>query len=298
MKWKKAIKALLFPHIAAVVVLIPVSAVFLAYTMIKSPSQSPISIASYVLAAYTLTVCCCKFPDFIRFVRLFKENNTYVKRWQNDDRFHINVTLTASLLLNTAYSILHMGLGFYHMSAWYFSLSAYYISLVVMRFLLVRYTSRYTLGERIQTQLNGYRTCGIIFLVMNVFLSAIIFFMVYRNRTFIHHEITTIAMAAYTFTSFTLATVNAIKNRKHGSPVYSASKAINLAAAAVSMLTLESTMLTTFDNGSMTAFTRRLLLGISGGAVSVFIISMAVYMIVVSAKKLKNIKNNNPQVNS
>ena len=98
---------------------------------------------------------------------------------------------------------------------------------------------------------------------MNLALALIIFFMVYWNRTFNHHEITTIAMAAYTFTALTMAIINIIKYKKYNSPVYSASKAISLASACVSMLTLESTMLTTFGDGTMDLTARRMMLGIS-----------------------------------
>ena len=136
-------------------------------------------------------------------------------------------------------------------------------------------------------ELIKYRACGIVFLLMNLTLSVMVFFMVYWNRTFNHHEITTIAMAAYTFTAFTMAIVNIVKYRKYNSPVFSASKAINLAAACVSMLTLESTMLTTFDDGTMALSSRRILLGASGGVISVFIVAMAICMIVQGNKKLK-----------
>ena len=111
--------------------------------------------------------------------------------------------------------------------------------------------------------------------------------MVYWNRTFHHHEITTIAMAAYTFGSLTKAIVNVIRYRKYQSPVYSASKAISLAAACVSMLTLESTMLTTFGGETMSLTGRRILLGVSGGSISLLIIAMAIYMIVQGTKKIK-----------
>ena len=141
-------------------------------------------------------------------------------------------------------------------------------------------------------ELRKYRVCGVIFLVMNLALALMIFFMVYWNRTFNHHEVTTIAFAAYTFTSFTLAIVNIVKYRKHNSPVYSASKNINLAAACVSMLTLESTMLTTFGDGTMTMATRKIFLGVSGGVISAFIIMMAIYMIVQSTKKIKLLGQN------
>ena len=139
-------------------------------------------------------------------------------------------------------------------------------------------------------ELIKYRNCGIAFLLMNLALSLMVFFMVYWNRTFEHHEITTIAMAAYTFGSMTMAIMNVVKYRKYNSPVYSASKAISLAAACVSMLTLESTMLTTFSDGTMTLTDRRIMLGATGVAVCAFIIAMAIYMIVQSSKKLKLLK--------
>lgn len=121
----------------------------------------------------------------------------------------------------------------------------------------------------------------------------IVFFMVYWNRTFSHHEITTIAMAAYAFTSLTMAIVNVVKYRKYNSPVYSASKVISLASVLVSMLTLECTMLTTFGGESMSLLERRIMLGASGGVISCFIIVMAVCMITQSNKKLKLLSEKN-----
>ena len=141
-----------------------------------------------------------------------------------------------------------------------------------------------------RSELIRYRACGIIFLIMNLALALIIFFMVYWNRTFEHHMITTIAMAAYTFTAFTLAIINVIKFKKYNSPVFSASKAISLAAALVSMLTLESTMLTTFADGTMTAIDKKIMLGMTGGVISLLIVAMAIYMIVNGTKRLKILK--------
>ena len=120
--------------------------------------------------------------------------------------------------------------------------------------------------------------------LIKISLSLMIFFMVYWNRTFQHHEIVTITMAAYTFTSFTKAIINVVKYSRLGSPVYSASKAVSFVSACVSMLTLESTMLTTFGDGTMTLAGRQILLGVSGGAVSAVVIAMAVYMIVFGTK--------------
>ena len=290
MNWKKLGKALLFPPVAIMLVLIPVATVFLIYSMVFLGTDSPVAIVSYVLSAYTLTVWCFKIPHLIGFFKNFKNENKYARRWLTDTRLRVNVSLYGALLWNTAYAVFQLGLGFWHRTFWFYSLAWYYLALAIMRFFLVRHTRRHDPGEDMRQELKKYRACGIAFLMMNLALTLIIFFMVYWNRTFVHHEITTIAMAAYTFTSLTMAIINVFRYRKYNSPVYSASKAISLASACVSMLTLESTMLTTFGDGTMDLPARRLLLGTSGGAISVFIIVMAITMIVRGNQKLKAIK--------
>ncbi len=291
MDLKKLGKALLFPHIAIMIILVPVATVLLVGSMVFIGTESVIAIISYVLATYTLTVWCMKIPNVIRFFKEFKDENKYARRWQDDTRLRVNVSLYGSLAWNALYGIFQLWLGFYHRTFWFCSLGAYYICLGVMRFFLVRHTSKYAPGEKMQTELVKYRACGWVFLIMNLVLALIIFFMVYWNRTFGHHMITAIAMAAYTFTALTTAIVNVIKYRKYNSPVFSASKAISLAAALVSMLTLESTMLTTFGDGTMTATARKWMLGATGCAISVLIVATAIYMIVSGTKKLKQLKS-------
>lgn len=290
MDWKKIGKALLFPHIAIMVTLIPVAAVFLVFSMIYIGTDSIPAYISYVLATYTLTIWCFRIPDVIRFFKSVKNENKYVRRWLTDTHMRTNVTMYGSLLWNVVYAVMQLGLGFIHSTFWFYSLAGYYLCLGLMRFYLVRHTTNYKPGEKMKLELIHYRTCGWIFLVLNLALTLMIFFMVYWNRTFKHHEITTITLAAYTFTTFTFAIINTIKYRKYNSPVLSAGKAVSLAAGAVSILTLESTMLTTFGDGTMDLTSRRIMLGCTGAAVSSFIIVMAIYMIVQSSKKLKYLR--------
>ena len=290
MDWKKIGKALLFPHIAIMVLLIPIATVLLVGSMVFIGTESVIAYGSYVLAAYTLTVWCFKMPLLIRFFKTFKNENKYARRWQDDMRLRINVSLYGSLAWNALYGLFQLWLGLYHHTVWFCSLGAYYICLGVMRFFLLLHTRKYAPGEKMRSELIKFRACGWVFLVMNLALTLIIFFMVYWNRTFEHHMITAIAMAAYTFTAFTVAIVNAVKYRKNNSPVFAASKAINLTAALVSMLTLESTMLTTFSDGSLTAVEQNWMLGITGGTISLLIVLAAIHMIVIGTKKLKTLQ--------
>ena len=287
MDWKKLGKTLLFPHIAIMIVLVPISIVLLVASMVFIGTESPIAYISYVLSAYTLTVWCVKIPYLIKFFKVFKDENKYARKWQDDTRLRVNVSLYGSFFWNIAYALFQLWLGFYHHTFWFYSLGAYYICLAVMRFFLLLHTRKYAPGERMREELLKYRACGAVFLLMNLALALIVFFMVYWNRTFEHHMITAIAMAAYTFTAFTVAIVNIVKYRKYNSPVFSASKAISFAAACVSMLTLASTMLTTFGDGTMGSIEQKIMLGSIGFAVSAVVVAMAITMIVQGTKKLK-----------
>ena len=288
MKGKKVIKALLYPHPAVMVLLLPPATVLLVGVMLYLGSESPVAILSYVLAFYTLTVWCLRIPALIDFFKRFKAENRLARRWLEDDRLRVRASLYGALIANGIYSVFQLWLGFYHGSLWFYSMAGYYLSLAVMRFFLLRYMCANHPGERMREELIRYRACGWIFLVMNLAVSLMIFFMVNWNRTFHHHEITTIALAAYTFTSFSFAIVNLVKYRRYHSPVYTATKAISLAAACVSMLTLEATMLTTF--GQEDKGFRRAMLGATGAAVSMFVISVAILMIVQGTLKLKQIR--------
>jgi len=290
MKLKKIGKALLFPHIAIMLVLIPIATALLVYSMAFVGTNTVIAYISYVLSAYTLTIWCFRIPKLISFFKNFKAENKIAKRWFSDAHLRVKLSLYVSVTQNAAYALFQLFLGIYHNTFWFYSLAGYYISLALMRFFLLRHVVKHNAGERMRSELIRYRACGIIFLVMNLALTTMIFFMVFWNRTFEHHEITTICMAAYTFTAFTFAILSIIKYRKYNSPVYSASKAISLAAALVSLLTLESTMLTTFGGDKMDAMTNKMLLGCSGGVISAAIIAMAVYMIVHSTKKIRSFK--------
>lgn len=289
MNWKKLLNMILFPHFIILIILLPVSIASLVYSFCFQVKYEILAYASYVISAYTLTIWCCRIPDIIRIIKKLKENNKYIKRWFNDIHLRVNVSLYGGFIWNIAYALLQIGLGFTHKSFWFFSLATYYLLLAIMRFFLAKHTSKFKPGECMKNELKKYRNCGIVFFLMNVALSFMIFFMVYWNRTFNHSEITTIALAAYTFTSLTMAVINVIKYRKYDSPVYSASKIIGLAAACVSMLTLESTMLNTFNDGTMTDDVRQILLGVSGAVLSVFVISTAIYMINQSTKRLKKL---------
>ena len=290
MDWKRIGKALLFPPVVVLIVLTPIAAAGLVHSMLRLEGTDPIRIGWYIFSFYTLTIFCARIPRLVRALQNFKNENRYVKLWTGDVRLRTNVTLSGSALWNGVYGALQLGLGIYHRSVWFYSLAAYYATLAAMRLFLVRYTLCHNPGEQMRQELKRYRACGWVFLLTNLALSGMMLYMITQNRRVRHNEITTIAMAAYTFTTLTLAVVNVIRCRKFNSPALSAAKVISLSAACVSMLTLENTMLTTFSGETMMPDKICLFLALSGGAVSIFIVAMAVYMIVQANRKLKSLE--------
>lgn len=295
MNWKKFFKSLISPPLAIMIALVPVAIVFLIGTMVFLGTASFVAYLSYVLAFYTLCIWCVKLPKVIRYFKRLKRENRFLQKWFSDPRLRVNVMLYVSLTANLAYALFQLWLGFYHGSFWFYSLAAYYAFLCGMRFSLASYSQKHKAGENDKAELVRYRNCGAVFLLMNLALSVMVFFMVYWGRTFYHHQITTIALAAYTFTALTLAIINVVKYRKYNSPIFSASKSISFASACVSMITLESTMLNVFGDGTMDALTRKIFLGVSGAVVSALVVAMAVYMLVTATKKLKIIQEKNEE---
>lgn len=288
--WKKIAKAFAFPPMIISVILLPISVFVLSYSLINFSERSVLAIISYCVSFYTLVVWCVKLPKIVRFFKEFSKTNKAVLTWKNSPRLRVNFSLLSAFAWNLAYGIFQLGLAIYHRSSWFYSLAGYYILLGVTRLFLARHTTRYKHNERLKEELLRYRSCGVFFLLLNIAISVMMFYMIFRNKNFHHSEITTIAIATYTFFTFTKAIVNVVRYRKYQSPVFSATKAISLGGACVSMLTLENTMLATFGKETMTDFTRKIFLTLSGVAVSIFIITMSNYMIVNSTKKLKNLK--------
>ncbi len=289
MNIKKLGRALLFPKALIAVLLTPVSLALLLYSLVFFESNDVFSVLSYAFSAYILTVWCMRLPRLASWLKGVYRTNKYTVKWQNDSGLRMNVHLGFSFVWNAAYAVFQLVLGIYHASLWYYSLAAYYILLALMRSLLLRHSRSHSPGEQMREELVRYRICGVILLIMNLAVSVMIFYVVFRGRTVRHHEITTIALAAYTFFTFIKSIVKMIGSRKHNSPVFSAATGISLAAASVSMLTLEASMLATFGRSELTESDKRLFLFLGGIAVSLTVVLMAIYMIVKSVTEIKKL---------
>lgn len=294
MEWKKLIK-LLYPPVWIIALLVTICTVALVYTFIGGYEAHPVAYFTYVLSFYTLTTvvmwCIKLIPKHYRTAKEKVYSNPVGERFMTDMKFRTHVSLYGSLGVNLIYVALNALSGFLYHTAWFFVLAFYYTILAVMRFLLVRFVNRVGIGTDRFKELRRSCLCGYILLTVNLALSGAVLMILYQNKGYEYHGILIYVMAAYTFYITTLAIINLIKYRKLGSPVMSMAKIINMAAALVSMLSLETAMFSQFGK-DMSDENKQIFIMLTGAGVSIVIITMSVYSIVKNSKEIKKIMEN------
>lgn len=287
-------RAFCLPALPTLLVALPSFA--LVAWVLKAGASDWLAYLSYVLSAYALVVSVTGLWRFAGSLRRNMERHPLIKTFRGSafySRYFQNRLSRAELALyqgffiNLLYILLKLVSGLYFRSVWFLSLAVYYMLLAWMRFVLLRHMRKSPAGEDMRAELRCYRRCGAMLLLMNLALAMIVVFVVHQNEGYEYPGMLIYAMAAYTFSAVILAAVNLIKFRKHGSPVLSAAKAVGLVAAMVSMLALETAMISRFGgDGSY----RRMMTGVTGGVICLFVLAMAIYMICRSTRSLRALK--------
>lgn len=202
----------------------------------------------------------------------------------------INLTLYGTFFYNSVYAIFTLILGIFHKSSWYMSIAAYYLLLAVMRFSLLYYSRSNMAGTDIMSELKRFKFCGILLIIMNTALSGLAFYKTIQNRNFKHHGATAVVMALFTVSLFALSIINIIKYRKFNSPVLFAAKLISFVSALVSMLSLETAIISKLSN-TLNSDIQKLITGLSAFAVLSIIAYIGIFMTVKGNKAIKSLKN-------
>ena len=287
---KMLIQKLLFPPLWLILLLVALSAPLLALVFLREMEAHPLAYAVYVLSFYTLTVLClyCSlvFPKQYKSLKTKLYESKLGNRLMTDAAFRTRVSLYLSLALNLLYAGMNAAYGAVSRSAWFAILSVYYAILAVMRFLLLRYVGHNEIGADMTGEWRRARACSLILILINLTLTGAILMLLYTNRGFTYPGVLIYVVAAYTFYMTTTAIMNMVKYRQYNSPVLMSAKAVALAAALVSMLSLESAMLTAFGADTPPE-TKRALIAATGAGISVIVLGISLHMIVKSVKEIK-----------
>lgn len=290
MDWKKVGKKLLFPPVWVMLLLAVFSTVSLVLIFVKGLEEAPVAYAVYVISFYTLSVICILcgivLPKRYRAIKQKVYDHPLGNRYMTDVQFKNHVSLYCSLAVNLLYVGTNAASAIYYATAWFAIFAVYYIILAVMRFLLVRYINKNKLGEKRLMELQCSRLCAIILTTLNLVLSGAVLMILYSNRGFEYHGVLIYVMAMYTFYVTVTAIRDLIKYRKYNNPILSTSKVIKMAAALVSMLSLETAMFSQFG-AEMSLSDQWIMIALTGAGVSVGVIVMAIYIIVRTTKEIK-----------
>ena len=293
MDWKRFAKKLLFPPFGIILLLVAISATALVTIFVKGLDTSPVAYISYVFAFYTLCVFCIfcytTLPGYWKSGKDKLYANKLANRYLTDAAFKTHVNLYRSLAINLLYVAVNAISAVVFNTNWFGLFAVYYAILAIMRFLLIRYVSKNKIGASRLGELHRARLCAYILLTVNLALSGAVLMMVYFHRGFEYQGILIYVMALYTFYITTTAIIDMVKYRKFGSPVMSMSKVIKMAAALMSMLSLETAMFSQFG-GEMSIENQRIMIMATGAGIAIIVVSMAIHMIVRTTKEIRSLK--------
>ncbi len=299
-------KGILYPRFFIVIPATIASVVLLIYTFTShTPTDSPIAIITYVISFYTLVIVCLGIIPFIKKVKSFIYTNKHISPFITDPVLMAKTTLYFGLGYNLVYSAFNIFMGIWTDSEWLIALSCYYGVVAIIRFVVTRgmYLSKSDATEldRLKREWRRYRASGWISLGLTATMSGLIALVLFEDNGFSYPGFLIFVFAAYTFFKFVTAITNVIKFRKLDSPALSASKALNLSVAVMSLFALQTAMFAEFGSGdsmfqdashaAMSQTDIDMMNTLTGIAVWLVALCISIYMIIHSTKQLKKLDN-------
>ncbi len=198
------------------------------------------------------------------------------ERYLNDSYYRTVCGAVCSLTFSIFFAFYNGILAILSSSVIFGASAAYYLLLSLMRFSAV--------VRKRKNECVSVLTIGIMLIILSIIFSVTVFISMKHRTVTSYGTITMITIATYTFTKITVAAVSEIKHRKKSSLLIKAIHSIRYSEIAVSILTMQQSMLVSFGDGYtgsdiiLNAFT--------GAGVSMFILTLGVI-------NLKNVRKEN-----
>lgn len=191
-------------------------------------------------------------------------------------QYRIIGAASVGLIINLLYALIHGGLGILHHSLWFLIMCAYYTILSIMRFgtILCMYR-RQSFASSDMTYFI-MKLCGLLLIVLSFVLTGVVYISLAERIATKYDTIIMITIATYSFSKITMACIRAVKQRKNPDSLLAVIRTIAYVDAAVSVLTLQRSMLVSFgEMAQAKAHTMNLL---SGAAVCLFVLSLGIVL--------------------
>ena len=293
-KWEKLKKfayKFLFQAWYIVILFVILSIVGLLYAFVYPNANMVFSYFAYTISAYSLILVCVKIPIVIRWIQNKLYKNKYTAMYLTKREFRQYMSLRMGFCMNVCYAFLKLWLGVYYRSVWIITIGFYYIVISSMRFLIIRgekkiQTYNNKMSERLYA-LKVYRFTGMLMFILNIAVTGLVILMIVENKSYTYPGFLIYASAAYAFYCFVVAVINMRRYRKLENPSLSAAKMLSFCCALMSILALQTAMISTFGSGSV--FFARYMNSFTGTIVCAVIFGMAIYMVKKANKEMRQI---------
>ena len=292
---KKLFYKLIFPSFGVVIIFTLLTLVGMAVAISSGMANSVLNYIIYAISFYAV----CILTAFVikngkngfksLKGKIFKTK--YGNRFMTDIGYRTSAMLYFSILFNVANVLLNVVYGIVYGTNWFFVLSFYYATLTALRFILALYTRNNKLGDNVIEEWRRTRICAAVLTLINISLSGVVLMMMYQNKGFTYAGMLIYVMAAYSFYHVTTAIIDIIKYRKYKSPVINSIKIVKLTAALVSMLSLETAMLSSFGS-EMPDLEKRIFIAATGAGICIIVLGFSSYMIIKSTNTINRLRKN------
>ena len=287
---KQILKRILFPSKMKLICIPVVSFIILIFILTSQKSRTMPAYLIYCMSAYSLVIWLLAVPSLTKRIKSAIISNGIIQKitatpiigkYLNDLAFRGNINICQGMIVNYVYVIFRVITGIRYTSVWFISMAVYYLVLGTLRTYLV-----YCYYHRNQeVEYRCYRKTAWMLFLLNIPMGGMIVLMVRTNSGFTYPGYIIYLSALYTFYTMITAAVNVVKFRKLGSSILSAAKILNFISAMMSILGLQTAMISRFsENGDNY---RKTMNAITGGFVYCIVIFVAVFMLICSRKNKK-----------
>lgn len=209
------------------------------------------------------------------------------KRILEEPEYRIVLTAAVSFFINLLYALYNGGLGIVNRSLWFVTMCAYYTILSTMRFCAVLCSHKRGSSASADMAYFVMKLSGVLLAVLSFVLTGVVYISLSENIAAKYDTVIMITIATYTFYKITMAVTRAVKQKENPSPLLAVIRTIGYADVAVSVLTLQRSMLASF--GEMTDTKAHTMNILTGAAVCLFVFSLGI------ALTLRGIKSSDRQ---
>ena len=262
-------RRLLYPRPLVLAGLAVAAAALLVVSLGGHTDSGGVIYGSYLFSAYALVALCLAMPGAVRALRrrlgagadaLSAKPGFWGRaaRLLLDSDRRTEALLPVTLGLNLAFAVFKLGAAIFYRSWWLASIGGYYAVLSVLRFNLLKQAGRRGRAD----ERRSYRRAALALMALTVVMGGIITLTVIGGGAYDYAGVLIYAFALYAFVRVITAAMAFVKYWRTESEALAAARSMALACAMMSVMALQTALLSRFGEDAAFARTANALTGL------------------------------------